>query len=157
MSKSTRVQCGVQIRWFQVFALVAEITTTTKTPLFCLVLNGLVVWGQAATVCKSHMDKILILQKSVVQLMNFANYNSHAVPSLLIHDVHNNLAPSNLSGMFTLSHQIHNHNTQSLSAGNYYINCSRLNQHKKSFSKICCKIWNSIQGNLRNLRKHIFK
>ena len=141
---------------------------------------GLVAWGQAA---KSHMEKILILQKRVVRLMNFAIYNSHAVPyfvtanfmpitanvrpinmlyvklsSLLMHDVHNNLIPSNLSDMFTLSHQIHNHNqTRSSSAGNYYINCSRLNQHENSFSRIGCKIWNSIPGNLRNLPKHIFK
>ena len=37
-----------------------------------------------------------------------------------------------------------------------YINCSRLNQNKNSFSRIGCKIWNSIPGNLRNLPKHIF-
>ena len=121
------------------------------------------------------MEKILILQKRVVRLMNFANYNSHAVPyfisadvmpinmlyvklsSLLMRDVHNNLIPFNLSGMFTLSHQIHNHNTRSSSTGNYYINFSRLNQNKNSFSRIGCKIWNSIPGNLRNLPKHIFK
>ena len=109
--------------------------------------------------------------------MNFANYNSHAVPyfisanvmpinmlyvklsSLLMRVVHNNLIPFNLSGMFTLSHQIHNHNTRSSSASNYYINFefSRLNQNKNSFSMIGCKIWNSIPGNLRNLPKHIFK
>ena len=77
--------------------------------------------------------------------------------SLLMHDVHNNLIPSNLSGMFSLSRQIHNHNTRSSSAGNYYINCFRLKQNKNSFSRIGCKIWNSIPGNLRNLPKHIFK
>ena len=95
------------------------------------------------------MEKVLILQKRVVRLMNFANYNSHAVPyfisanvmpinmhyvklsSLLMHDVHNNLIPSNLSGLFTLSHQIHNHNTRSSSAGNYYVNCSRLKSQTK--------------------------
>ena len=77
--------------------------------------------------------------------------------SLLMHDVHNNLIPSNLSGMFSLSRQIHNHNTRSSSAGNYYINCFRLKQNKNPFSRIGCKIWNSIPGNLRNLPKHIFK
>ena len=80
---------------------------------------GLVAWGQAT---KSHIQTILTLQKRVVRLMNFANYDSHAVPyfitsnvmpinilyvkltSILMHDVHNNLTPSNLSDMFTLSH-----------------------------------------------------
>ena len=73
------------------------------------------------------------------------------------HDVHNNSAPSNLSDMLTLSHQIHNHNTRSSAAGNYYINRSKLNQHKNSFSKIGCKIWNGIPGKLRNFPKHILK
>ena len=41
---------------------------------------GLVTWGQAA---KSHMEKILVLQKRVLLLMNFANFSSHAVLCIL--------------------------------------------------------------------------
>ena len=83
---------------------------------------GLVAWGQAT---KSHIEKILTLQKRDMRLLNFANYNSHTVPyfissnvmpinilyvklsTLLMHDVHNNLAFSDISAMFTLSYQIH--------------------------------------------------
>ena len=38
------------------------------------------VLSRGAKQLKSHMEKILILHKRVVRLMNFANYNSHAVP-----------------------------------------------------------------------------
>ena len=67
-----------------------------------------------------------------------------------LQDFHNNLIPSNLSDMFTLSHQIHNHNTRSSSAGNYYINCSRLNQQTHSQGL-------AAKFGIRNLPKHIFK
>ena len=38
---------------------------------------GLVAWGQAA---KSHLQKIIVLQKRTVRLINFAPFRSHAVP-----------------------------------------------------------------------------
>ena len=72
-------------------------------------------------------------------------------------DVHNNSVPSTLLDMFTRTPQMHNYNTRSSSAGNYYINCSRTNQYKNSFARIGAKIWNSIPENLRNLPKHVFK
>jgi hypothetical protein len=40
---------------------------------------GLIAWGQA---CKSHLNKILILQKRVLQLIFFANRNDHSIPFL---------------------------------------------------------------------------
>ena len=99
-----------------------------------------------------HTRSPILYRLMVCQLICFVKLSS-----LLMHDIHNNLIPSNLSDMFTLSHQIHNRNTRFSSAGNYYINCSRLNQNKNSFSRIGRKIWNSIPGNVRNLPKHIFK
>ena len=68
---------------------------------------GIAVWGQAA---KVHRYKILKLQKRVLRLIYFGDYTSHAIPffyssnilpvemlyfksvSILMHDVHNNLA-----------------------------------------------------------------
>ena len=129
ISKSVGIIC--RLRHLAPFLTLLNIY---RSLLYPYLSYGLVAWGQAA---KSRMEKILILQIRIVRLMNFANYNSHAVPyfisanvmpinmlyvklsSLLMHDVHNNLIPFNLSGMFTLSYQIHNHNTRSSSAGNY--------------------------------------
>ena len=48
-------------------------------------------------------------------------------------------------------------NKKSASSGNYYINRSRLNHHKNSFSIVGAKIWNSIPESYRKLPKHIFK
>ena len=47
---------------------------------------GLVAWGQAA---KTHLEKLLTLQKRAVRLINFAPFRSHAVPYFL----HSNIMP----------------------------------------------------------------
>jgi hypothetical protein len=41
---------------------------------------GITAWGQA---CKTHLDKILILQKRVIRMMFFADRCDHAVPLFL--------------------------------------------------------------------------
>ena len=75
----------------------------------------------------------------------------------LIHDVHNKVIPSNISDLFTPTQDIHHYNTRFFSTGNFYINYSRLNHHKNSFSSIGATIWNSIPEDLRKLPKHRFK
>ena len=69
---------------------------------------GLIVWGQAS---KTHLTKILLLQKKVIRFIFFANRKVHAIPlfidanilpisflyfksvSYLILDIHTNSAP----------------------------------------------------------------
>ena len=110
---------------------------------------GLVGWGQAS---KTHLDKLLILQKRAVRLINIAPLHSHAVPyflhsnimpitmlyfklsSVLMFDVYNNTALHNILHLFILTQQIHSYSTRSSSSGNYYISHSRLNQKNGSFS-----------------------
>ena len=72
------------------------------------------------------------------------------LPSTFLHVIKQRWGPESVS-----THQIHNYNTRSPSAGNYYTNYSRTNQYKDSFARIGAKIWNSIQENLRNLPKLI--
>ena len=72
ISKSVGIIC--RLRHLAPFSTLLNIYRSLIYPYLSY---GLVAWGQAA---KSHMEKILILQKRVVRLMNFANYNSHAVP-----------------------------------------------------------------------------
>ena len=133
---------------------------------------GLVAWGQAA---KSHLQKFIVLQKRAVRLINFAPSRSHAAPffiqsnimpitmlyfklcSTVMLNVYNNLAPHKITHLFTPSQEKHTYNTRSSSSGNYYINYSRLNQHKNSFSIMGAKSWNSIPQNIRKLPNHIFK
>lgn len=133
---------------------------------------GLIAWGQAS---KTHLEKILILQKRAVRLINFLPFRTHAIPyfaqsnilpitmiyfklsSTLMLDITTNSAPQNICNLFTFTQDIHQYNTRSASSGNYYINHSRLNHHKNSFSIVGAKIWNSIPESYRRLPKHIFK
>ena len=80
----------------------------------------------------------------VVRLMNFAKFSVHAVTlfistnilplpllyfkncSILMHDVYNKVVPSNSSNLFTPTKDVHHHNTCSSTAGDVYINNSRL-------------------------------
>ena len=119
--------------------------------------------------------KILILQKRAVRLINFLPFRTHAIPyfaqsnilpitmlyfklsSTLMLDITTNSAPQNICNLFTFTQDIHQYNTRSASSGNYYINHSRLNHHKNSFSIVGAKIWNSIPESYRRLPKHIFK
>ena len=133
---------------------------------------GLIAWGQAS---KSHLEKILILQKRAVRLINFLTFRTHAIlyfaqsnilpitmlyfklSSTLKLDITSNSAPQNICNPFTSTQDIHQYNTRSASSGNYYINYSRLNHHKNSFSIVGAKIWNSIPESYRRLPKHILK
>ena len=63
---------------------------------------------------------------------------------ILILDITTNSAPKNICNLFISTQDIHQYNTRSASSGNYYINYSRLNHHKNSFSIVGAKIWNSI-------------
>ena len=72
-------------------------------------------------------------------------------------DVHNKLVPSNLLELFTITRVVHHYNTRSSSSGNFFINYSRLNHHKNSFSILGTKVWNSLPESIRQLTKHKFK
>ena len=136
--------------------------------IFPYLSYGLVACGQAS---KTHLDKLLILQKRAVRLINFAPFRSQAVPYflhsnimpitmlyfklslVLMFDVYNNTASHNILHLFIPTQQIHSYSTRSSSSGNYYISHSRLNQKNGSFSTMGANIWNSIPENLRNSSK----
>ena len=107
--------------------------------------------------------------------MNFAKFSFHAVPlfistnilplrlldfkncSILMHDVYNKVVPSDISDLFTRTKDVHHYNTRSSTDGNFYINYSRLNHYKNSFSIMGAKLWNSIPDVMRQLPKYRFK
>ena len=133
---------------------------------------SLIAWSQAF---KSHFEKILIIQKRAVRLINFLPFRTHAIPyfaqsnilpitmlyfklsSILILDITTDSAPQNICNLFISTQDIHQYNTRSASSGNYFINHSRLNHQKSSFSIVGAKIWNSIPESYSTLPKHIFK
>ena len=97
---------------------------------------GLIAWGQAA---KSRLDKLLVLQKRALRFIHFANSRDHAIPLFLntvilplnflyykllsetMHDVSNNLLPSNIQDLFLPTAHVHSYNTRSSTSRNFYI------------------------------------
>ena len=132
---------------------------------------GLAAWGQAA---KTHLQKILVLQKRVLRLMYFSEPRAHAVPfisskivplqmlyaekvSSIMFDVSCMNAPSNICDFFTKANSKHKHETRFSSSGNYYVQTSRLNLNQDSFSRFEAKLWNAIPNEFRQLSKGAFK
>ena len=120
----------------------------------------LAAWGQAA---KTHLQKLLVLQKRVLRLMYFSEPRAHAVPlfmtsnilpvnmlyvetvSSLMYDVSCLSVPSNISDLFTKVNEIHTHKTRSSSSDNFYIKSSSLSLNQRSFARFGAKLWNFYQ------------
>ena len=97
---------------------------------------GLAAWGQAA---KTHLNKILLLQKRALRIINFSDRRDHAIPlfidanvlplnflyyqtiSNLMHDVHNNMVPSGILNLFQTTSSCHYYNTRASASGNFYV------------------------------------
>ena len=140
--------------------------------IYPYIIYGLAAWGQAA---KTHLNKILLLQKRALRIINFSDRCDHAIPlfidanilpinflyyqtiSNLMHDVHNNMVPSGISDMFQKISNCHYYKTRASASGNLYVNSSKLELYKQSFSRFGAKLWNEIPCNIRQLPKNKFK
>ena len=107
--------------------------------------------------------------------MFFAEPRTHAVPlfletkqlpisfllfeqmSLLMYDVHNNLAPDNIKNMFTKLSSVHSYRTRSVTNENYYVEQVRTENMKQAFSISGALIWKSIPLSMKTLTKNPFK
>ena len=143
-----------------------------RSLIFSYMSYGLAAWGQAA---KTHLQKLLVLQKRVHCLMYFSEPRAHAVPlfitsnilpinmlyvetvSSLMYDVSRLSVPSNISDLFTKVNEIHTHKTRSSSSDNFYIKSSSLSLNQRSFVRFGAKLWNSYQDKFRQLPKSAFK
>ena len=133
---------------------------------------GLIVWGQAS---KTHLTKMLLLQKKVLRFIFFANRNVHAIPlfidanilpisflyfksvSYLMHDIHTNTAPSKIVNLFSQTSSIHAYNTRSSSKNNIYIKKFNLEKLRQAVPIFGAKLWNEIPGRMRDMSKKVFK
>ena len=101
--------------------------------IFPYLSYGLPAWGQAA---KTHLLKLLVLQKRVLRLMYFFEPRAHAVSLFItlnilpINMLYVETVPSNISDLFTNVSKIHTHKTRSSSSGNFYIKSLSLSLHK---------------------------
>ena len=73
--------------------------------------------------------------------------------SLLMYDVHNNLAPDNIKNMFTKLTTVHSYRTRSVTNENYYVENVRTENMKRAFSISGALIWNSIPLPIKALKR----
>ena len=73
--------------------------------------------------------------------------------SLLMCDVHNNLAPDNIKNMFTKLSSVHSYRTRSVTN----VEQVRTENMKRAFSISGAFIWNSIPLSIKTLKKNQFK
>ena len=158
-----------KVRHFLPFHILANLYQSLILPYLSY---SVVVWGRAAN---SHLNKLLILQKRVLRLMNFAQSQQHAVPFFLssnflpihmiyfqrtanlMYDISNGVSPILIQNLFKKSNYVHNYSTRSASRGEFYVKSSRTEIQKHSFSRSGTTIWNSLPQNLRNESKKNFK
>ena len=133
---------------------------------------GLTAWAQAY---KSHLEKLLKLQKQALRFIYFSERNQHAIPLFtdasvlplkflyyehlanLMFEIRHNNAPENIQDLFQDISDIHSYNTRSSASNNFYTQSSRLSIQVNSFSRIRTKIWNEMPVSLRKLPKNAFK
>ena len=108
-------------------------------------------WGQAY---KSHLDKLLKLQKRALRFIYFSERNQHIIPLFidpcvlplkflyyellanLMFEARNKNAPGNIQDLFQDISDIHSDNTRSSVSNNFYTQCFRLSIQVNSFSRI---------------------
>ena len=111
---------------------------------------GVVAWGYNA---KKYTDKLIKLQKRVLRLMYFKDNREHFIllfissntlpinllyireSANLLYDISIEVAPIALQEFFTKTCQIHRYNKRATANNNLYINFSRLEMQKRSFSR----------------------
>ena len=115
------------------------------------------------------------MQKRALRFINSTERNAHAIPlfvnanllpinfiyfesiSSLMHDVRNKVAPSKIQNLFNDVSKIHTYTTRSATSQKFYIQPSRTNLSKKSFSHFGAKVWNEIPQSIKKLPKKFSK
>ena len=108
--------------------------------------------------------------------MFFADVRDHAIPSVFLeanvlpitflyhecvaasmYDINSNNAPINMLDLFKETSSIHSYNTRSSTSGNLYVQNSKLEMQRRSFSRLGVRLWNEIPCHMRVLPKKTFK
>ena len=138
-----------KLRHFVPFSILVKLYQSLISPYL---MYGISTWGQAS---QSNLEKLLLLQKRALRLMNFSTKSEHAISylivnlnilpvhflyvesvSCLMYDIQNKLAPVHIQNLFKHVSDIHSYNTRSATADKFYITSSRLDQLKNSFSRL---------------------
>ena len=124
---------------------------------------------------KTALNRILILQKRFLRFIFSSESRAHAIPLFLdtsvlpvhflyyeavcclMHDVANQIAPSNILDLFIKTSHVHSYNTRSSTSQNYYQKFSRLEVQNKAFSRVGPRLWNELPARMPSLPMKTFK
>ena len=81
----------------------------------------------------------------------------HEWVASLMYDINSNNAPINMLHLFKETSSVHSYNTRSSTSGNLYVQNSRLEIQRRSFSRVGVRLWNEIPCHMRVLPKNTFK
>lgn len=132
-----------------------------------------IVWGTCGA---NDLQKLLHMQKAAARIItNSGRYESstelfkmlkwHPVDTqirirrlIMMYKTMNGLSPNYLTQLFNFTHEIHNHNLRSTTQSNLYLKDGKTEYHKRRFSFIAAKEWNSLPAECKHAKSlPIFK
>lgn len=141
-----------------------NLRTLYYSMIHCYLNYGIVLWGSAN---KCHLNKVIVLQKKAIRIVTRSSYNAPSTPLFrstgifsvhdmyyfeilkLMFDVINLRAPPALAAAYTITTDIHHHNTRQ--AGNLHIRERRTHSASVSILHSGPRLWSTIPHNMRNL------
>ena len=121
------------------------------------------------------LTPIINLQKRVLRINTFSNYNDHSNPlfealeiikfediiflhnAIFMYDFHSGTLPPAFSNYFTAVNKRHKYNTRLASRSSYTLPPIRTNYGKFSIKFQGAKIWNSLSEETKSLHRLAFK
>ena len=143
---------------------------------YCLIypylIYGIVAWGHTY---QSTINPLFILQKKLLRLMTFSNFDAHSNPiflklkilkfqdlvyiytALFMYDYDSNNLPSPFNSYFLQVNQKHSYSTRLASKNSYSLPKIKTNYGKFNIKFCGAKIWNSISESTKKLSRTKFK
>lgn len=133
--------------------------------IYPYIFYGNVVWANAY---QTHLEKIYKLQKKLVRIITFKEYNHSSNPSfdnlkilnvyqvnyytiaILMKKFSNNQLPISSKNIFRTNEEVHNHNTRSNKK--LHKPCVKTNLRKLSISFKGVDVYNSLPSDLKNIQ-----
>jgi len=109
---------------------------------------------------KNDVSDLYFFQKAELMLSHYFSIDTSVLPvhflyyeavCCLMHDVANQIAPSNILDLFIKTSYVHSYNTRSSTSQIYYQKFSRLKVQNKAFSRVGPRLWNELPARMRSL------
>ena len=115
---------------------------------------------------KNDVSDLYFSQKAELMLSHYFSIDTSVLPvhflyyeavCCFMHDVANQIAPSNILDLFIKTSHVHSHNTRSSTSQNYYQKFSRLEVQNKAFVRVGPRLWNELPARMWSLPMKTFK